>query len=435
MALTWQPTPLPTAGSRTDDVWFLDASLGWAVNSDGKVFRTDDGATSWVEQHLFADSYLRCVSFSSPERGWIGALSGPHPLYRTDDGGASWTPVLNRPAGGPDRICGLIAVSDDVVFASGTNYPNEEAGVIRTSDGGATWTRLDLGLEPTLLVDILFEDAMTGWVVGGIDQVEHPDREAERRDVVPIVLHTTDGGETWTNVIADNIAIGDFPQGEWGWKIQRLGPRTVLVSLENFYDGAILRSDDLGATWTRLRINDRQRNSNLEGVGFLDENRGWVGGWGDRDFIGGFTSETTDGGRTWDNANHVGFRLNRFRFIGDPVEVAYASGDTVYKLSPGAAPITALTGTEVAALTGVEEVGLDLEVPEGTKRLDVRIWERFGKEVRHLVAEENPTAGRRSLTWNFADNQGADCGRNSFIVRVVTDDAAFSRIIHRQPKA
>jgi hypothetical protein len=27
------------------------------------------------------------------------------------------------------------------------------------------------------------------------------------------------------------------------------------------------------------------------------------------------------GGKTWDNANEVGFRLNRFRFFGNPVTV------------------------------------------------------------------------------------------------------------------
>lgn len=432
--LTWRRTPLPSARSRTDDIWFLNETLGWAVNSDGKVYRTEDGAKSWEEQQLFPDSYLRCVSFSSPARGWIGTLSGPHRLYGTVDGGKTWVPVGGLPADGPGRICGLIAVSDELIFASGTNFPNETAGVIRSTDGGETWTKLDLGLEPALLVDIHFQDAQTGWVVGAIDAVRHPDRETERRDVVPVVLHTTDGGETWSNLIAGMIEDGDFPQGEWGWKVQRLGTQTILVSLENFYDGAILRSDDFGKTWTRLRINDRQRNSNLEGVGFLDGNRGWVGGWGDRDAIGGFTSETNDGGRTWDDANQVGFRLNRFRFIGDPVRVGYASGDSVYKLSDE--PVPALAAVEPEAdLSGASEVAIELEVPDGTGRLDVLIWDRFGREVRHLVAEDKPAAGPCRLTWNFADDGGADCGQTSFIVRVVTDARAFSRVVHRVPKA
>ena len=374
MSLSWHPTPLPTVNSRTDDVWFHDDRLGWAVNSDGKVFRTIDGAQSWEEQYLFPDSYLRCVSFSSPMRGWIGTLSGPHMLYATQDSGETWTPVTGLPATGPSRVCGLIAVNDEVIFASGTNYPDETAGVLKSTDGGQSWDLLDLGHQPVLLGDIFFQDELTGWVVGGVDEVRHPDRNPVRRDIVPIVLATEDGGQTWRNAIELNSVIGEFPRGEWGWKIQKLGERTLLVSLENLHDGAILRSDDLGGTWKRLAVNDRQRNANLEGVGFINEEVGWAGGWGNLSFQGGYTSETLDGGKTWNDANHVGFRLNRFRFLGDPVRVGYASGDTVYKLADG--PIQkGVQHTPPIELAAEKEVTFDVDVLGGTNKLDVRIWE------------------------------------------------------------
>jgi len=433
VSLTWYPTPLPTANSRTDDVWFHDDLLGWAVNSDGKLFRTRDGAQTWEELQLFPDSYLRCVTFSSPMRGWIGTLSGPHRLYATEDGGETWQPVRGLPDNSPARICGLIAVTDDVVFAAGTNYPDETAGVLRSTDGGNTWTLLDLGLTPALLVDIFFQDERTGWVVGGVDEVLHPDRDTVRRDVVPVVLATEDGGATWRNAIEVNTGIGEFPRGEWGWKIQKLGESTLLVSLENLHDGAILRSNDLGQTWERLAINDRQRNANLEGIGFLDDSVGWVGGWGDLFFQGGYTSETLDGGKTWNNANHVGFRLNRFRFIGDPVRVAYASGDTVYKLAeaPIRRDMVHVPPTELAA---DNVVTFDIDVPEGTERLEVRIWERFGREVRHLLSETAPATGTRKITWDFADERGETSDPGSFIVRIVTDDTSVSQIVHHRSR-
>lgn len=432
MPLTWRPTSLPAAGSRTDDVWFCDKNVGWAVNSDGKVYHTTDGAETWVEQRLFTDSYLRCLSFSSHDKGWIGTLSGPHRMYKTEDGGKNWSPVSNLPVGGPARICGLVAVTDDVIFASGTNYPDEPAGVIRSRNGGETWDLLDLGLDPALLVDVYFEDENNGWVVGGIDEVRHPARDTVRRDVVPVVLSTTNGGQSWTNATSLPLALGAFPRGEWGWKIQRLGAATILVSLENLHDGAILRSDDLGATWERLPINDRQRNANLEGIGFMDGDRGWVGGWGDLFFQGGFTSETTDGGRTWNDANHVGFRLNRFRFIGDPVEFGYASGDTVYKLADGPAPSIATLRHSGEEPVGDEGVSLEIDVPEGTEKLVVLIWERFGREVRRLVSEDQPRPGRRQITWDFTDTNGAVVPAGSFILRVVTDESSSSRVVHRR---
>ena len=41
-------------------------------------------------------------------------------------------------------------------------------------------------------------------------------------------------------------------------------------------------------------MQDQQGNVNLEGVGFVDEEHGWVGGWGSADFTAVTASEVTD---------------------------------------------------------------------------------------------------------------------------------------------
>jgi photosystem II stability/assembly factor-like uncharacterized protein len=423
---------LQAAGSRTDDIYFLDEHRGWAVNSDGGIWATENGGRDWSRQAHLPDSYLRCVSFADPHTGWIGTLSGPHRLYATRDAGATWAPVENLPEDGPSRICGLHAVDAATIFASGTNYPNEKAGVVRSRDGGASWTALEVA-DAALLVDIFFESPDRGWVVGGVDNVRHPDRPTTRADVVPGVFHTMDGGESWTNLVALNAELDEFPRGEWGWKIQRVSDRILVVSCENFHDGAILRSDDGGQVWRRLRINDRQRNSNLEGIGFLDGECGWVGGWGDRLFRGGFTSATSDGGANWHDANEVGFRLNRFRFIGDPPRIAYASGDSVYKFTeePALIELAAPEAVRTPDVVGAEEVAFTVDVPEGARRLQARIWERFGRQVRLLVDEADPEPGPRHLEWDFTDDAGGKLPLGSYIVRWTVDDVSSSRVFHR----
>jgi hypothetical protein len=84
--------------------------------------------------------------------------------------------------------------------------------------------------------------------------------------------------------IASSLSRTNFRWANGNGKIQFLNERIGFVSLKNFDQGAILKTSDGGATWVRLPINDEQRNANLEGVGFIDEKTGWVGGWGDRDF-------------------------------------------------------------------------------------------------------------------------------------------------------
>jgi photosystem II stability/assembly factor-like uncharacterized protein len=420
----WIRTNAPIDSNRTDDIWFLDEDVGWAVNTAGEIVKTEDGFDSYVRQAHFKDNYLRCIAFANSKTGWVGTMDGPIGLDRlfcTRDGGASWNPVTNLPNGAPGRICGLSVVDENTVYAAGTNEPAEPSAVVRTLDGGETWTVFDLRQAAAILVDVHFKNPKEGWVVGGTDVVMHPGRPPERDDTVPVVLHTTDGGTTWRAAPIRGLS----PRGEWGWKIQALDDTRMFVALQSFTDGAILISEDAGKTWRRTRINDRQRNSDLQGIGFLDRNRGWVGGWG-------YTSGTTDGGSNWDDANEVGRRLNRFRFIGKPLRIGFASGDTIYKFTnrpPARAAEAAPTQTRARMLEGHAFVDIPVEVPTGTEQLQLDVWNRFGRHLRRLADEARPSTGSRSIRWDFTDAGGRDAPDGPYIVRVTADDKSVSHLV------
>jgi photosystem II stability/assembly factor-like uncharacterized protein len=426
--LQWRPTNAPIASSRTDDIWFLDPSTGWAVNSNGQILMTEDGGVTWTEQFKTSPDYLRCVGFANRMKGWVGALSESHRMFHTEDGGETWHLVNNLPATAPVFVCGLSVVNESVVYASGTNDPEERARMIKTVDGGATWTGLEMGQHASLLVDCFFTSPQRGWVVGGKANVPNPTRD----DVKPVVLFTDDGGQTWTNRVA-NLQ-DEFPFGEWGWKIFFLNEQIGFVSLENFTDGAILKTTDGGLTWTRHPVSDPQHNSNLEGVGFADANHGWVGGWGDISFAKGFSSETLNGGQNWKNANQIGKFINRFRFFGNPATVGYASGLTVYKYSTE--PVAPL---ELAATTRILDsnepelsagpVTINYLVPQGSNHLSLNIWNRFGKQIRRLVDENDPKAGQQTLIWDLIDDGGRPVPPGAYIYRITIDEQSESRIV------
>jgi photosystem II stability/assembly factor-like uncharacterized protein len=330
--MVWRATNAPLASSRTDDIWFFDPKVGWAVNSDGTIVHTTDGFDSYEVQYQDIPAvgiepiYFRCLAFATPTRGWAGTLTAGKTLLETKDG-KGWTPVANLPSLAPSAVCGAYAVSSHAVYASGTNYPNRPARMMKSIDGGQTWVAWSMKPWADLLIDCYFTSPTRGWVVGGKTDQPTP----TRANVTPVVLLTEDGGQTWVNRVAS--IQNQFPPGEWGWKIQFLNDRIGFVSLENFNAGAILKTNDGGNTWTRHSINDPQGNANLEGIGFVDENHGWVGGWGDINFQRLTSSETFDGGLTWRDANEIGKGINRFRFLGNPVTVGFASGRTVYKYS------------------------------------------------------------------------------------------------------
>jgi photosystem II stability/assembly factor-like uncharacterized protein len=441
---TWRPTTAEAAASRYDDVWFQTPQLGWAVNSNGQILRTTDGGATWEEQFHDETLYLRCIGFASDTRGWMGTLEPGSQLFETHDGGASWGRVGDLPELAPARVCGLSAVNESVVYASGTNYPfparPDPPRMMKTVDGGATWTAWDMTAHAALLVDTYFTSPERGWVVGGrVVPVDPGQRQcptpANRSNIKPVVLFTEDGGQTWVDRVADTR--DEFPLGEWGWKIFFISDQVGFVSLENFCEGAVLKTTDGGLTWRRHPVDDPQRNANLEGVGFVDADRGWVGGWGSADFQLGFSSATTDGAGSWADANDIGLFINRFRFFHDPVTVGYAAGRTVYKYSTGPVPapvgIAAEPATRLldsnAPVTSGRPVRVSVTVPADASRLAVTVWERFGDRVRRLVEETGPAAGDRTVEWDVTDDAGEPLDPGSFIVRVTVDGRSESRAV------
>jgi photosystem II stability/assembly factor-like uncharacterized protein len=426
--LTWRPTNAPIASSRTDDIWFTDPQTGWAANSNGQIVKTTDGGDSWTEQLHDPEVYFRCLGFASATRGWAGTLTTSKTLFETHDGGATWKGVAALPAKAPSAICGMSVVNDQVVYASGTNFPNRPPRMMKTTDGGATWTAWEMRPWASILIDTLFTSPTRGWVVGGKSDQPVP----TRANVKPVVLFTQDGGQTWENRVAPLTA--QLPLGEWGWKIYFLDDQVGFVSLENFNTGAVLKTTDGGLSWTRLPVNDAQHNANLEGVGFIDASHGWVGGWGDAQFQRLSTSETLDGGQTWRDANEIGKALNRFRFFGRPVTVGYASGQTVYKYSDQPVAPAHVSAQRVPRLilssqSDAATASLTVDVTPGAGRLAVRVWDRFGEEVATPVDETAPPSGKRTLMWDGKDRSGRQLSPGHFIMRVTLDDRSESTLI------
>ena len=434
----WRETNAPVASSRTDDIWFIDPQRGWAVNSDGQILHSQDGFTTFEEQFHDEDSglYLRSVGFASATRGWVGTTTPGRQLLQTADGGATWAEVPDLPDLAPPFVCGLSVVSESVVYASGTNDPSMPVRVMRTTDGGTTWQGNDMSEHATILIDIHFTDADTGWVVGGKAALPTPPNPHDPRShIKPVVLHTTDGGQTWTNMV--DALTDQFPLGEWGWKIHFVDDHVGFVSLENFSRAAVLKTVDGGQTWTRIEVHDPQGNVNLEGIGFLDENTGWVGGWGSTDFRKGFSSATSDGGQTWKDANEIGRFINRFRFFRD-IPVGYASGRSVYKYStePVAPPAVGAVGVIGLQLLADNEpsasplpLPIEVTVPTDAGRLIVCIWDHFAKHVRRLIDEDKPRSGARTLQWDGSDDEGRTLPTGEYLICVTADGHSESQIV------
>ena len=230
---TWKKIDNVAFESDLKSVFFLDDKNGWAVGANGLIVATDDGGKTWEPQTSKVGNGLSCVSFVDTKIGYIGGEG--ETILKTTNGGRTWKVLTGgQTASGfgdddtsvfsaihfTDANTGYVAgvritpsnqgqetliqkttdggktwlkqptntedILEDMYFINGTTgWAVGENGVIFTTTDGNSWKALDSGSEEKLR-SVRFVSANTGWAVGGDMGVN-------------VILHTEDGGTTWTD--------------------------------------------------------------------------------------------------------------------------------------------------------------------------------------------------------------------------------------------
>ena len=388
----------PFHSYRFEDGDFIDPDTGWIVNPNGEVWKTADAGASWDLLGEYPSEYIRSVAFPTAELGFFGTLYGDRILWRSTDGGETFTDITGQIDGPlPQGICGLYAVSENVIYGAG--WYDSPAHVVKTTDGGQTWTSRDMSDVAGSLVDVYFWDELRGIAIGGTDGAGGSSRA--------VVVMTEDGGETWTRRFTSSDS------GEWGWKISFPTPSTGYVSIEG-NGGKMLKTTDAGLTWTELAL---PTSADFQGAGFITENVGWTSGRGT--MMG-----TTDGGQTWDPLALDG-QINRFEFFGDTL--AYAMGTRIYKLDR--LSTAAETPTPAAAVA----FGIDAAYPNPTAggltvtyrtaraaSVTLAVFDLLGRRVATLADGARP-AGLHEAAWDGREAGGAAVAPGVYVVRLQAD--------------
>jgi hypothetical protein len=188
-------------GYQLDAADFVDPSTGWVLidldSSQFEVLATQDSGRHWKRQ-LTASStrpgeYMR---FFDARQGVVVSVGGEPVAYSTRDGGLTWSHHVvfdvnsfAISASFADPLHGW------VLMDPGDGVPMSATALVRTSDGGVTWTRL--GETVTTVAQpfaVMFSDAWHGW----LDAVASS----------PVAYATSDGGESWRPVALPKPAAG-----------------------------------------------------------------------------------------------------------------------------------------------------------------------------------------------------------------------------------
>lgn len=224
---TWDKYPLGTTET-INEIYFRNDKNGYLV-AGRKMFLTKDSGQTWQETKIFNQSDFKnlkpefiCIRFSDKKRGLvIGSLLNRNDevvealVMRTDDGGETWTRIV-------------VPTKKELfhleVNGSSHAWIVGDSGLILASvDGGMTWKPQNSGVERALF-NVNFRDDNEGFAVGGKGTI----------------LRTEDGGNTWLKVaspVPETLKRVDFADDKNGWIVG--------------HNGSILRSNDRGKTWIR----------------------------------------------------------------------------------------------------------------------------------------------------------------------------------------
>jgi photosystem II stability/assembly factor-like uncharacterized protein len=265
----WETIPGQGVG-RFDKITFINERNGWATSKDGQVLYTADGGNTWVSIARLGDGKyeheLGYIKFIDEKHGWI---VNPRSIWRTEDGGASWQ-QYSSPYDYPKKVFSCSFINPNIGWLSGVGgafYRTQDGGkswqestvvsderdlsepsfvdhqvgwivarpndgIYRTEDGGKTWTLLRDPGKLAEFYSVQFTSRREGWAAG----LARTNEEPEKQKVV--VLHTTDGGNSWERVrVAENELFFHtvyFTDSTYGW----------LLARDNVY-----RTDDGGKSW------------------------------------------------------------------------------------------------------------------------------------------------------------------------------------------
>jgi photosystem II stability/assembly factor-like uncharacterized protein len=291
---------------------------------------------AWTSLTTGVTARLRGVSAVSDRVVWASGASGT--VVRTTDGGATWTP-LNVPNSEKLDFRDIDAIDDKTAYVLSIG-PGEQSRIYKTGDAGVTWTEQFVNHDPNA-----FYDAMAFW------NGSHGIAVSDSVDGQFVVIATTDGGRSWVRVPPAQLPPAFASEGFFaasGTNIAVLPPNHVWFGTGSAAQARVLHSSDGGRTWSLATTPLASGPSaGIFSIAFSDPLHGIIVG-------GDYKAEsvavdnaaiTTDGGKSWTAVKG----LSGFRSV-----VAYVTrdGQSVIAVGPSGSDFSSDRGQTWSPIAG-----------------------------------------------------------------------------------
>ena len=279
--LEWRAVGPMQAGVRVEAIAVPPGSQNtiYVGVGSGNLWKTVNNGVSWTpifeKESTFTIGDV-AVSPSNPEIVWVGtgetqprhsgySYAGTG-VFKSTDGGTSWKNMGLTDTHHIGKV--LIHPSDpDIVYVAALGHfwsRNQERGVFRTTDGGESWEQVLFISDHTGVVEMVMDPSdprilyAAAWEAVSGQAVEAGEESG--------IYRSTDGGDSWEK-LGGGLPTG--PLGRAGLDVAPSQPNTVYAFVDNWtpssvedrpiIGGEVYRSDDRGNSWRKVNEDDLLR--------------------------------------------------------------------------------------------------------------------------------------------------------------------------------
>ncbi len=243
-------------GATGGGIWkTTDAGASWIPVADGQLANGDVGALA------VADSDPNVIYAGMGEACIRGNASMGDGVYKSSDAGRTWKNIGLKDT----QQIGRVAVNPkdaNIVFVAALGHqfgPNEQRGVFRSTDGGATWKQVLTRGPKAGAVDLSIDPNNPNTIYAAFWEVYRTPYSLESGGPGSGIWKSTDGGDTWTD-LSHKPGMPKGLLGRVGVSVSPANPQRVYALIEADQGGAF-QSNNGGETWTRTNAHNdiRQR--------------------------------------------------------------------------------------------------------------------------------------------------------------------------------
>jgi photosystem II stability/assembly factor-like uncharacterized protein len=247
----------------------LDAKVFYFGACAGGIWKTIDGGVYWrcISDGFLGSAAIGAIAVARSDSNVVYAGTGETTIrvdvsygdgiYRSTDAGRTWSHAGLRSTKHIGRIC-IHPSNPDIVYVAALGDAfgrNEDRGVFRSCDGGASWEKVLYRGADAGAVDISMDPNNPRILFATCWQTRRSFWHLSSGGPGSGLFRSADGGDTWEEI----SRVPGLPQGtlgKLGVSVSPARPGRVWALIEASGDGAgLYRSDDYGARWIQVSSN------------------------------------------------------------------------------------------------------------------------------------------------------------------------------------